>query len=98
MKEVVIDIPRLNTFIPKSFSGFSKRQKYIFWDSLIEEIKRKLDYLEKHRDYSPLYFLLKREITKFSKDDQIVNYTVNTTIGPSNKGQSSQVLSPSSHR
>ena len=24
MKEVVIDIPRLNTFIPKSFSRFSK--------------------------------------------------------------------------
>ena len=32
--EVVIDIPALNTFIPKDFSGFSKKEKYIFWDSL----------------------------------------------------------------
>ena len=87
LKEVVIDIPGLNTFIPKSFSGFSKKHKYIFWDSLIEEIKRKLEYLEQHRDYSPLDFLLKREIRKFSKDDQGVNYYLYTT-GPSNKGQS----------
>lgn len=78
-KEVVIDIPGLNAFIPKSFSRFSKIQKYIFWDSLTKEIKRKLEFLERHRDYSPLYFLLKREIKKFSKDDLSVNYSVYTT-------------------
>ena len=97
LKEVVIDITGLNTFIPRSFSIFSKQQKYIFWDSLIEEIKRKLEFLEQHWDYSPLDFLLKREIRKFSQDDQSVNYTIYTTEpssqGPGNKGQSSQVLS-----
>ena len=95
MKEVVIDILGLNRFIPKNFSRFSKRQKYIFWDLLTKEIKRKLDFLEQHRDYSPSYFLLKREIKNFSKDDQNVNYSIYTT-GPNNKGQSNQVLSPSS--
>ena len=88
LKEVVIDMPRLNTFIPKSFSGFSKKHKYIFWDSLTEEIKRKLEYLEQHRDYSPLYFLLKREIRNLSRDNQVVKSTVNIVTGPS-----SQVLS-----
>ena len=29
LNEVVIDIPGLNTFIPKSFYGFSKKKKYI---------------------------------------------------------------------
>ena len=100
LKEVVIDIPGLNTFIPKSFFVFSKRKKYIFWDLLTEEIKRKLESLEQHRDYSPLDFLLKREIRKFSKDGQSVNYTVYTARpsgqGHSKKGQSSQVLSTTS--
>ena len=30
LSEVVIDIPALNTFIPKDFSGFSKKERYIF--------------------------------------------------------------------
>ena len=84
MKEVVIDIPRLNTFIPKNFSGFSKKHKYIFWDTLTEEVKRKLEYLEQHRDSSPLDFLLKREIEKLSKDNQVVT-SINTLTGPSSQ-------------
>ena len=62
---------------------------------MAKEIKRKLEYLEQHRDYSPLDFFLKREIRKLLRDDQIVNYTVNSSKGsssqgPSNKGSSSQ--------
>lgn len=68
LSEVVVDIPRLNAFVPKKFSGFSKNDTCIFWDSLSEEVKRKLEYLEKHRDSSPLNFLVKREIEKLSKD------------------------------
>ena len=81
-KQVVIDIPGLNTFIPKSFSGFSKKHKYIFWDTLTEEVKRKLEYLEQHKDSSPLDFLLKREIEKLSKDNQVVT-SVNNLTRPS---------------
>ena len=51
---------------------------------MIEEVKRKLEYLEKHRDSSPLDFLLKREIEKLSKDNQVVT-SVNTLKGPSSQ-------------
>ena len=85
LKEAVINIPGLSTFIPKNFSGFSKKHKYIFWDSFIEEVKRKLEYLEQHKDSSPLDFLLKREIGKLSRDNQVVNYTVNIVARPSSK-------------
>ena len=78
---MVVDIPGLNTFVPKYFFGFSKKDTCIFWDSLSKEVKRKLEYLEKHRDSSPLNFLLKREIEKLSKDSQVVT-SVKTLTGP----------------
>ena len=52
---------------------------------MTEEVKRKLEYLEQHKDSSPLDFLLKREIEKLSRDNQVVNSTVNTVIGPSSE-------------
>lgn len=57
---VAIDIPGLNTFIPKYFTGFSKKYNCIFWDSLSEEVKGKLEYLDKHKYFSPLNFLLQK--------------------------------------
>ena len=65
---VVIDIPGLNTLIPKDFTSFSKKYSCIFWDSLLEEVKGILEYLEKHKDFSPLNFLLQKELEKLSKD------------------------------
>ena len=53
---------------------------------MTEEVKRKLEYLEQHRDSSPLYFLLKREIEKLSKDSQVVTSVNNL------RGQSSQAI------
>ena len=38
LKQVVIDKVGLNTFIPNIFFGFSKKHKYIFWDTLTEEV------------------------------------------------------------
>ena len=62
LSEVVIDIPSLNTSFPKYFSGLPKKNTWIFWDSLSKGVKRKLEYLEQHKDSSPLNFLLKKEI------------------------------------
>ena len=45
-----------------------------------KEVKRKLEYLEQHKDSSPLNFLLKKEIEKLSKDSQAVTF-VNTLTG-----------------
>ena len=66
--EVVIDIPALNTFIPKDFSGFSKKERYIFWDSLSDEVKKKLNLLEENKDCDPFLFFLQKELVKLSKD------------------------------
>ena len=100
LSEVVIDIPCLNTFTPKNFSHFSKKEKCIFWDSLPEEVKGKFYFLEKNKYLDPLLFLLQREIEKLSKDNQsipfvnlvvttvatsVVNPPVNTFQGPSNQ-------------
>ena len=97
---MVIDIPSLNTFTPNNFSGFSKKEKCIFWDSLLEEVKGKFDFLEKNKDFDPLLFLLNREIEKLSKDKQsvplvnpvvttiptsVVNPFINTVQGQSNQ-------------
>ena len=73
LSEVVIDIPRLNTFVSKEFYGFSKKYTFIFWDSLSKEVKRKLEYIEQHKDSSPLNFLLQKEIENLSKDIQSVS-------------------------
>ena len=81
---VVIDIPGLNTLIPKDFTSFSKKYSCIFWDSLLEEVKGILEYLEKHKDFSPLNFLLQKEIEKLSKDSQTVT-SVNTLKGSRGK-------------
>ena len=81
LSEVVVDIPRLNTFVPKFFFGFSRKDTCMFWDSLSEEVKRKLEYLEQHKDSSPLNFSLKREIEKLSKDSQAIPF-VKTLTGP----------------
>ena len=99
LSEVIIDILGLNTFTPKNFSRFSKKEKCIFWDSLSEEVKGKFDFLEKNKDFNPLLFLLQREIDKLAKDTQskplvnpvvtivatsVVNPPDNTSVGPSN--------------
>ena len=34
LSEVVIDIPRLNTFIPKKWTGFSSKENDLFWSLL----------------------------------------------------------------
>ena len=34
LSEVVIDIPGLNTFIPKKWTRFSNKEKYLFWSLL----------------------------------------------------------------
>ena len=81
LSEVVIDIPRLNKFVPKYIFGFSMKDTFIFWDSLSKEIKRKLEYREQHKDSSPLNCLLKKEIKKLSKDSQAVRL-VNTLTRP----------------
>ena len=67
---MVIDIPGLNTFIPKDFTRFSKKDSCILWDSLSEEVKGKLEYLDKHKGFSPLNFLLQNELENLSKDSQ----------------------------
>ena len=60
LSEVVIDIPRLNTFTPNIFYGFSMNENCIFWDSLSREIKGNFDFLEKNKDFDPLLFLVQR--------------------------------------
>ena len=37
LSEVVVDIPGLNTFVPKDFSGFVEKDICIFWDSLSKD-------------------------------------------------------------
>ena len=74
--EVVIDIPRWNTFVCKYFSGFSKKETCIFWDSLSKEVKRKLEYIKQHKDSSPLNFLLQKEIKRLSKDSQSITFVI----------------------
>ena len=61
LSRVVIDILGLNTFIPKDFTGFSKKDSCILWHSLSEEVKRELEYLDTHKGSSPLIFLLQKE-------------------------------------
>ena len=78
LSELVIDIPELNTFVPKKNSRFSKKDICIFWE---KEVKRKLEYLEQHKDSSPLNFLLHKKIEKLSKDSQSIS-SVNTSKGP----------------
>ena len=78
---VVIDIPGLNTFIPKDFIWFSKKDSCIFWDSLSEEVKGKLEYLDKHRCFSPLNFRLQKDLEKISKYSQSFS-SVNSSKGP----------------
>jgi hypothetical protein len=78
---VVMDIPGLNTFIPKDFTWFSKKVGCIFWDSLLEEVKGRLEYFDKHKGFSPLNFLLQKELEDLSKDNQSFS-SVNSSKGP----------------
>ena len=70
LSEVVIDIPSLNTFIPKDCSGFSKKEKYIFWHSLSDEVKENFNLLEENKDRDHFLFFLQKELAKLSKDSQ----------------------------
>ena len=70
LSQVIVDIPTLLTFIPKYFYSISKKNKHLFWNSLCEEIKKKLENIESLRDSYPLYFLLQREIEFFPQDYQ----------------------------
>ena len=50
LNEVIVDIPTLLTFVPKDFYSISKKNKQLFWDSLCEEVKKKLQNIESLRD------------------------------------------------
>ena len=71
----------MNTFIPKDFTRFSKKDSCIFWDSLSKEIKLKFEYLDKHKNFSPLNFLLQKELENLSKYSQSL-LSVNSSKGP----------------
>ena len=60
LSEVIVSIPHLNTFTPKNFYGFSKKEKCIFWDSLLEEVKGKFYFLENNKYFDPLLLLLQK--------------------------------------
>lgn len=97
MSEVVIDIPTLNTFIPKDFSGFSKKEKYIFWDSLSDEVKDKFNLLEENKDCDPFLFFLQKELAKLSKDSQSTS-VVSTLVVNISQGLSSTTLREMANR
>lgn len=86
LSEVVIDIPGLNTFTPKKFSGFSQKLQSIFWDLLSEEEKGKFESLKSTKKFDPLLFLIQSELDKLSKDNQsipFVNPVATTAATPS---------------
>ena len=79
LKELVEETYGLNKLVPKSFSQESKCQ---FWDSLVKEVKRNLDY-SKQSPQSNLLDSLFKGMQKLSSKGQLVNYFVNPFLIPS---------------
>ena len=67
LSQVIVDIPTLLTIVPKDFYSISKKKKQLFWDSLCEEVRKKLKNIESLRDSDPLDFMLQRETNFFSQ-------------------------------
>ena len=79
LSEVVIDIPGLNTFIPKKWIGFSNKENDLFWSLLSEEEKKEFNLLKENKSFDPLPVLLQKELDSLSKKNQS-SLSVNTVV------------------
>ena len=79
LSEVVIDIPGLNTFTPKRWTGFSNKEKDFFWNLLSEEEKEEFKHLKENKSFDPFLDLLQKELDSLSKKNHS-NLSVNTVV------------------